>query len=67
MHEHADTVNAVSFGRDGRTILSTGDDQTARICPCGPCAPARTPLSLACARTSRDLAPAELQHYAGGR
>jgi hypothetical protein len=66
LHEHADAVNAVSFGRDGRTILSAGDDHTARIYPCEPCAPVRKLLALARARTSRDLTPAELRRYAGG-
>jgi len=67
MHEHADVVNAVSFGPGGRTILSASDDHTARIYPCEPCAPVGTLLSLARARTSRDLTAAELRRYADGR
>ena len=67
LHEHTEAVNAVSFGRDGRTILSAADDKTAKVYPCEPCAPIDTLLSLARARTSRNLTPAELQRYASGR
>ena len=31
MRRHSDTINTVAFARDGRTILSGGDDQTARL------------------------------------
>jgi WD40 repeat protein len=67
LHEHADVVNAVSFGPDDRTILSASDDRTARIYPCEPCESVGTLLSLARARTSRDLTAAELRRYADGR
>jgi WD40 repeat protein len=67
LHEHSAVVDSVSFAPDGRTILSASDDRTARIYPCEPCEPVGKLLSLARARTSRDLTAAELRRYADGR
>jgi WD40 repeat protein len=62
---HADFVNSVEFSADDKSILSGSDDQSVKITPCPTCMPAGKLLSLATARSTRQLTPEERRTQLG--
>jgi len=56
-------VNSASFSLDGKEIITTSDDLTARVYPWETFAPIEDILALAGNRILRELTPEEQQKY----